>query len=284
MWPVLFKIGNFEIGSFGVLVAFGFFAAYTLAIRRARAAGYSEERMANLLILCLIAGLVGAKLLHVIIYIGSGSISELLFSRRGLVYYGGFIAGVATGWLLVLRNKWDPAHVADILAPAVPLGEFFGRIGCFLNGCCFGRICSSGLGVQFPRVESDGELIGSDAFLHHWVQRMVPPDAQWSLPVYPTQLLSSFAALATFLALTFYFSKRVRFRGQLALIYLMLYSVARFLIEMIRDDPRGAWPGGLSTSQGISVLVLIFATAAWVPLKRRDARVSALGASTEGPM
>jgi phosphatidylglycerol:prolipoprotein diacylglycerol transferase len=268
MWPVLFKIGGFEIGTFGLMVAIGFFAGYTFIIRRAAQAGYPEDQMANFIMLCLLAGLLGAKALHVVVNFHNGSMKELLFSRRGLVFYGGLLAGVPAGWWMVRRKRWNPREVADLIAPAIPLGEFFGRIGCFLNGCCFGKVCHSTICVRFPRVEEDGGVVGSDPFVHQWAQGLIPPNATHSLPVYPTQLFSSFSALLTFLFLTFFLSSRTRFKGQLALAYLLIYSVCRFTIEAFRDDPRGFWPGGLSTSQGISILVALFAAVLWIPLSR----------------
>ncbi|KXK29310.1 MAG: prolipoprotein diacylglyceryl transferase [Candidatus Omnitrophica bacterium] len=270
MWPILFRIGDFEVGTFGLMVAIGFFAGYATAVSRAIRAGYPEEKISNMLILCLVMGVLGAKILHVIVYFNESTLSELVFSRRGLVFYGGLIGGVLTGWWIVWRNGWNPAEVADLLAPSVALGEFFGRIGCLLNGCCFGKICSNPLGIRFPRIEYKGELIGSDPFYHQLVHGLIPPDAAQSLPVYPTQAFSSLAALATFLFLVYVLFPRRSFKGQVALTYLILYSVCRFLIEVFRDDPRGSWFPGLSTSQGISVGVLIAAIGMWIYLKRQD--------------
>lgn len=274
MFPILFRVGNFEIGTFGLMVAIGFFAGYMLAIRRAARAGYPEDRFSNFLIFCLIAGLIGAKVLHVIVNIHKGPISELIFSRRGLVFYGGLIGGVGTGWLLVLRNRWNVAEVADLLAPSIALGEFFGRIGCLLNGCCFGKVCHNWMGVCFPRIEYKGELIGSDPFYHHWIQGLILPDAACSLPVYPTQFFSSMAALVTFLFLIYFVAPRSRFKGQTALTYLLLYSMFRFVIEIFRDDPRGFWLPWLSTSQGISLGVVVFAGVTWwVLIKGKSSKI-----------
>lgn len=269
MWPTLLKIGDFEIGCFGLMVAMGFFAAYMLILRRAKKMQFPEDQAANFVILCLIAGLLGAKLLHVIVYFGQAPVTELLFSRRGLVFYGGLIAGVGAGWIQAWRYGWDATTVADLVTPALPLGECFGRIGCLLNGCCFGRVCQNVLGVSFPRIEDQGQIVGSDPFIHQLNTGLVTPQSLETLPIYPTQMFSSLAALATFLLLVFFLEKRMRFRGQLALIYLLLYSISRFTIEIFRDDPRGTWIGGVSTSQGISVLVVAAALLLWVPLMRR---------------
>lgn len=269
MWPTLFKIGNFEIGTFGLMVAIGFFAGYTVAVNRAAKKGFPEEQVSNLLILSLIAAVFGAKILHVIVNFGNGTFTDLLFSRRGLVFYGGLIGGVGMGWFLVLRKGWDAADFADCVAPSIPLGLFFGRIGCFLNGCCFGRVCDSPLGVRFPRIEEGGGLIGSEPYIHQWVQGMLEQDSRWSLPVHATQIYASLAGLVTFLVLQFWVSGRTWFRGQLALIFLLMYSGGRFVEEIFRDDPRGFFPGGLSTSQGISVGLAVFALALWPILRKR---------------
>lgn len=283
MWPILFRIGDFEVGTFGLMVAIGFFAGYTTAVSRAIKAGYPEEKISNMLILCLVMGVVGAKVLHVIVNFNEGPLSELIFSRRGLVFYGGLIAGVLTGWFLVRRNGWNPAEIADLLAPSIALGEFFGRIGCLLNGCCFGKVCTNLLGISFPRIEYKGELIGSDPFYHQLVLGLIPPNATQSLPVYPTQAFSSAAALITFLFLVFYLLPRRSFKGQVALSYLILYSIGRFLIEVFRDDPRGFWFPGMSTSQGISVVVFTVAIGLWIYLWRREKLHKETGSEHDHP-
>jgi phosphatidylglycerol:prolipoprotein diacylglycerol transferase len=274
MWPTLFRIGDFEIGTFGLMVAIGFIVAYWVAIRRAAAAGLSEDRFANLALVSLFAGIVGAKALFVLVYWGQDTFSNLLFSRSGLVYYGGLAAGVAAGWGMTKRNGWDPALVADVIAPVIPLGQFFGRIGCFLNGCCYGKVCSNWMGVEFPKIEREGQLIGSQVYYEQHLRGLIEPGRSHSLPVYPTQLFEAGACLLTFFLLHSYLSPRTKFKGQLALVYLLVYAAVRFAIEGFRDDPRTPWQGGLSTSQIISIGVALFALALWRPLsKRAGARV-----------
>lgn len=280
MWPVLFRIGNFEIGTFGLMVAIGFFAAYWIATKRAEEAGFPDDRFANLVVFSLLGGILGAKLLFVVVYLRSAPILDLVLSRSGLVYYGGLIAGIGVGWFFTWRNGWDPRDVADVVAPAIPLGQFFGRIGCLLNGCCYGKVCDSKLGISFPKFVEDGQIVGGEAFVHQMLEHQVSPNSPHSLPVYPTQFMSSLAGLVTFLFLHFHLSKKRTFRGQLAVSYLLIYSVFRFCIEAFRDDPRGTWPGGLSTSQGIAVILGIFALAIWRPLRKRSLKPSNLGEET----
>ena len=276
MWPVLFRIGDFEIATFGFMVAIGVFAAYLVGVRRARDAGLPEEGFSNVIVLSVLFAFVGAKIFHVLVYMGEAPAGSLLLERSGFILYGGLIFGVLAGLFLVLRKGWDWRVVADVVAPAIPLGQFFGRIGCFLNGCCYGAVCPGPMGIRFPRMREEAlsesgdvgfQIIGSEPYRHHLDQMLVTIADPFSLPVYPTQILSALQGLLTFCLLHFYLSKRTRFRGQLFLLYLIIYSVGRFGVEALRADPRGAWPGGLSTSQGISIAVLAVAVVLWALLK-----------------
>jgi len=267
MHPTLFKIGGFEIGSFGLMVAIGFFAAYWVGMNEARRKGLSEDRFANFIIFTLLVGLLGAKLLHVVVYLGQDSIRNLFFSRSGLVFYGGLITGIPFGFWLTRRYGWNPGTVADVAAVSIPIGHFFGRIGCFLNGCCYGSQCTLPWAVRFPRiVDEEGYIVGSEPYSFQKSMEMLSGREPYSLPVHPTQLYEAFGSLAAFLFLYFYFSKRTKFQGQLALVYLAIYAVMRFAIEFLRADPRGGW-GGLSTSQWISIGILSLALGLWKPLR-----------------
>ena len=270
MHPILFKIGNFEIGSFGLMVAIGFFSAYWVGMKEAKRKGLSEDRFANFIIVTLLAGLLGAKLLHVYVYLGQDSVFNLFFSRSGLVFYGGLITGIPAGYWMTRRYGWKPGRVADIAAVSIPIGHFFGRLGCFLNGCCFGKTCSLPWAVHFPRMLNDeGYVVGSEPYVFQRSLKMLSGSEPYSLPVHPTQLYSALGALFTFAFLYFYQSKRTKFEGELALWYLILYGSLRFLIEFFRADPRGAWQG-LSTSQWISVVMITLALGLWKPLKGLD--------------
>ncbi len=268
MYPTLFKIGNFEVGSFGLMVAIGFFSAYWVGMNEARRKGLPEDKFANFIIITLLSGLLGAKLLHVYVYLGKDSISHLFFSRSGLVFYGGLITGIPAGYWLTRRYEWNPGTVADVAAVAIPLGHFFGRLGCFLNGCCFGSQCTLPWAIRFPRiVDGEGYIVGSEPYaFQKSVEDLLKGTEPYSLPIHPTQLYEAFGSLAVFLFLYFYLTKKASFRGQLALVYLILYSMMRFLIEFFRADPRGGW-SGLSTSQWISILMVIMAFSFWKSLK-----------------
>jgi len=166
---------------------------------------------------------------------------SLDFLRSGGVFYGGLIGAVLTGYLLVRRYQLPWWKTADAFAPGIALGQAIGRQGCFAAGCCWGKPTHLPWGVRFSA-------------LGHQITG-VPIDAD----IHPTQLYESFAALVIFFFLL-RLHKRKRFSGQVILFYAVLYSITRFLIEFVRDDPRGDIAGlttltGLSTSQLISLII-----------------------------
>ena len=250
MYPEIFHIGTFPINTYGVLLALGLMLALIVAARLAARDGIPRERVYDLGLWTIIGGLIGSKILmfftedHVNIF-------SLDFLRSGGVYYGGFIGGFLTLFLLIHYYKFSFWKVADAFAPGVALGQFFGRQGCFSAGCCWGKESTLPWAVHFTEAghENTGVPIyhadGSNMFLH------------------PTQLYESFAMLAVF-AILFYLHRRKRFNGQVLIAYMILYPIVRFTIEFFRDDPRGDFMGlttltGLSTSQIISLIVAAFA-------------------------
>ncbi len=176
-----------------------------------------------------------------------------MFWAGGLTYYGGFILAVATALFLARRWKWPFLKLSDNAAPIIAMGLAFGRMGCFLAGCCFGKITDVPWAVRFPQY--------SDAWKRH---RETAYDAlvaqheqigEWlSLPVHPTQLYELFGALAIFIFL-WVTRKNVKYEGQKLSILLIAYGILRFVIEFWRDDDRGGVL--LSTSQWISIPLII---------------------------
>jgi phosphatidylglycerol:prolipoprotein diacylglycerol transferase len=168
---------------------------------------------------------------------------SLDFLRSGGVFYGGLIGAVVTGYFLMRRYKLPWWKTADACAPGIALGNFFGRQGCFAAGCCWGKPTTLPWGVKFT--ELGHEITG------------VPT----GVPLHPTQLYESFSMLIVFFFLL-WLHKHKRFSGQVILLYALFYSVIRFLIEFVRDDPRGDILGlttltGLSTSQMIGIIVSV---------------------------
>jgi phosphatidylglycerol:prolipoprotein diacylglycerol transferase len=165
--------------------------------------------------------------------------------RGGLAYYGGFLFSTVFGLYYLRRHRLPMWRVTDLAAYGIPLGLVFGRLGCVLNGCCFGRPTSSFLGLQFPGRGS--------AWRAQVEAGVIAKSASAALPVHPTQLYESLACLAIFAYLYFWVRPRKRFDGQVFATFLILYAVARSAIEILRADERGVVLGFLSTSQIISI-------------------------------
>ncbi len=248
MFPELFRIGNFPINTYGVLLALAFLVALVVAARLAVKDELPRERVYDLGLWMLLAALIGSKVLMLWTEPGyRENLWQLLsldFLRSGGVFYGGLIGAVITGYFLVRRYKLPWWKTADAFAPGIALGQSIGRLGCFAAGCCWGKPTTLPWGVRFT--EKGHEITG------------VPIDVH----LHPTQLYESAATLALFFFLL-WLHRRRRFSGQVILFYAVLYGAIRFLIEFVRDDPRGDIAGltsltGLSTSQMISLLVGLF--------------------------
>jgi phosphatidylglycerol:prolipoprotein diacylglycerol transferase len=182
--------------------------------------------------------------------------------RGGLAYYGGFLFAVAFAYWFVRKHALGWWRTADLAAPGIMLGLFFGRLGCFFNGCCYGKPTRAWMGVVFPRggsawrAQLDAHLIG-------------PGDAAQA--VHPTQLYESAACFIIFMILYYIVRPKRRAFGQVFAAMLILYAVARSICEVWRDDDRGVLFGWLSTSQLISLPLLVGGVALWVVLGRRRA-------------
>jgi len=245
MFPELFRIGNFPINTYGVFLALAFLCAILIAVTLAARDGLPKEKIYDLSLWMLLASLIGSKVLMLFTEPEYRDhplqLISLDFLRSGGVFYGGLIGAVLTGYFLMRRYNLPWWKTADACAPGIAVGNFFGRLGCFSAGCCWGKPTTLPWGVKFT--ELGHEITG------------VPID----VPLHPTQLYESFSMLIVFFFLL-WLHKHKRFSGQVILLYALLYSIIRFLIEFLRDDPRGDVFGlttrtGLSTSQLISIVI-----------------------------
>ncbi len=298
MHQVLFSIRSFALHTYGVLIALGFLVGIVLAAREARRVGQSQERMLDLCFWILVSGLVGSRILYILTNlsdyvatcregIASGSRREMIWKcsaalhvwEGGLVYYGGFLGALLVVLWYVRRHKMPFLRNADVLAPSLAIGHFFGRLGCWAAGCCFGKVCQLSWGARFPP--------GSLAFDDLAGRGMVPPGAQVTPPLHPTQLYEAGGELIIFFVLLA-LRRRKRYDGQVLLGYLFLYPLLRMVVELFRGDaarkflwqlatPRlnallGLAPGQpvvLSTSQFLSLLVAGAALALLLALRGR---------------
>lgn len=240
MFPSIVDLGFFRIPTYGVMLVTGIVVGLWTAHLRARKAGQLDpERVVDFGIWIALWGLLGSKLLLVLTepsyMLSLDGLKGLL--RAGGVFYGGLIAALAAAVVLVRRYRLPLGPLVDTLAPSVALAHFFGRLGCFAAGCCYGAACERPWAVTFTNplaAEVSGTPLGQS--------------------LHPTQLYEAVFNLANFAFLTWLFGRRPR-PGRVLASYLTVYGVGRFVIELWRGDAdRGFVLGGLlSTSQAIAI-------------------------------
>jgi phosphatidylglycerol---prolipoprotein diacylglyceryl transferase len=272
MYPEIIELWGYPVYTYGVMLAIALITALFVAARLAKRDGLPSERMYDLGLWILLAGLLGSKLLLALLD-PNAKIFSLDFLRSGGVFYGGFLGGLAAAAILIPLYKLNFWKVADAFAPGIALGQFFGRQGCFAAGCCWGKATTLPWGVTFS--EKAHEMTGVPVYDY---------TADAALHLHPTQLYESFAMLAVF-ALLYFLHGRKRFNGQILILYMVLYPLIRFTVEFFRDDPRGDLFGlttatGLSTSQMISLLVAIGAAVFLIMRLRRASNIKTGPAET----
>ncbi len=264
MDPVAFEIGPLAIRWYGVFVALGFLTGLLYVQHRAAKAGFGGERASNLVFLGLIGGLVGARLFYVTLnweHFSAAPLEMLRLDHGGLVYYGGLIGGTLTLVAACLIRGIPMGRLADLLIPGLPLGHALGRIGCFLNGCCFGGVTDGFCAVQYDP--------GSQAAAVHAHRELIDSVAQAPLPVLPVQLLAAACNVAIFVFLL-WIERRLRYRGQLLAVYLATYGVYRFLLEFLRGDYLGV--GMLTPAQEVSLVMVPAGIVVFLIARRRTNR------------
>lgn len=226
-------IGKFTIHGYGLMIAIGVLVCIALAVSRAKKYNLREEAVLDIAIYGLIAGFIGAKLLFVIVEFKDFLKNPLgLLGSEGFVVYGGIIFGALAAIIYCKWKHYKFLEYFDLCAPSIALAQGFGRIGCFLAGCCYGKETTSFLGVTFPE----------GCF------------APAGVKLLPTQLFSSAGDfLITGILLWYY--KRNKVTGNVGALYMLLYGIGRFLIEFLRSDDRGGF-GIFSTSQWISFVIV----------------------------
>jgi phosphatidylglycerol:prolipoprotein diacylglycerol transferase len=246
MHPILFKIFGFEVHSFGFMVALGFLAGYFWMRYSAEKTGENPDRIADLSLWVLLSGIIGARLLFVLVHLDqyrNKPLEIIMIWKGGLVLYGGLLAAIIAGAWIVRKKDMNFLRTADVVMPCTMLGLAIGRWGCLMVGDCYGRIAQDlPWAIRFPDVPGslmDPGLIGQ--------------------PLHPTQIYMSLNAIVIFVILTLVLRKR-RFEGQVFFLCLILYSITRSIIELFRgDNVERGYLGPLSTSQWISLFVVIFA-------------------------
>ena len=254
MYNNLITIGNFTIHGYGLMIGIGIIAAWVVAEKRAGSLGLDTNRLWYMTICVLVFGWVSAKILYYITEIPA--IIEnpriLLDFANGFVVYGGIIGGLLSGLIYCRRHKISFLEYADLMLPSVALAQGFGRIGCFLAGCCYGVETSSPFHLVFHNSEF----------------------APNGVPLVPTELISSGLNFLNFAVLLLIARRKPR-HGTVVVFYLLFYSVGRFIIEFFRGDLIRGAVGPLSTSQFISIWVFAAALIILIGMNRKSRQKAA---------
>ncbi len=279
MWPELFEIPllGITVKSYGLAIAVGFLLGLWTAGKRAERMGIRPELISDLAVWLIAAGVIGSRVNYVVQFqdeFRDRPWTVFAVWQGGLVFYGGFLAALAGGFWWAARRNLDPWPIADCVAPSVILAYAFGRIGCFLNGCCWGFAVGPDhpLGVTFPAEGPAGAM--HPLFREQLAQGLVFRGDAHAHPVFPAQILSAALALALFFVLDWRLANR-RFPGQAFFWMVAGYAVYRFVAEFFRNDTpllgaAGAFPG-LTIAQWISPVVFV-ATCLWARRIARAAR------------
>jgi phosphatidylglycerol:prolipoprotein diacylglycerol transferase len=267
--------------TYGLLIAGGFIVGIWLAQREGKRRGQDPEKIGDLTFWILVAAFVGSRVYYVLVnwrdYFEAGTfLASTSFGRiprvlvvweGGLVFYGGFIASVLVAWLYMRRHGMHFLAHADTLIPSVALGHFFGRLGCYSAGCCWGDVAHAHLPwlVRFPPQSLAYQTFAArampDAFL--------AADRSATLPLHPTQLYESFGELGLFLLLAMVVRPRKRFHGQVLATWLVLYAVLRTVVENFRGDVERGVVLGLGVGIWTSILILASGVALFATAGRR---------------
>ena len=231
----LLQIGPFTVYGYGLMIAIGVLVAYSVGEYRAKKQGLDPDSLFWITVSCLVGGILGAKLLFIIVEIKSiiADPSILLDVTHGFVVYGGIIGGIGVGYLYCKIKKLEFLKYFDLVMPSIAIAQGFGRVGCMFAGCCYGRETDSWFHVVYH----------SSDFAPNGVALI------------PTQMVMVILNFAHFFILVFLIKKLVKHDGQIAGFYLVFYSIGRFFLEYLRNDPRGN-VDILSTSQFISLFIL----------------------------
>ena len=257
MFPKLFQFGDFFLPAYGVLVALGVLAGLQVCTILAKRRGVDPEKISNLVVLCALAGLAGAKVAMILFDWEShyskniGDIFSISTLQAAGVFQGGLILAIVFAWWYMKKHGLPFLETADLLAPGIAIGHGIGRIGCFAAGCCWGGVCDRSWAVVF-RSRDAADLTG------------VP----LGIPLHPTQL---YEALAEFVIFGLLWQRAGWKLGPGAQIgfYLVTYSLVRFGVEFVRSHAQGL-VAGLSLTQWMSLGFVVLGAWYWHQSRGRN--------------
>lgn len=248
MHPILFKLGPLALRSWGFMLLIGFVLGYWLAIKRARKYHIPTVFLLDLALYLLLAGIIGGRLIYVLLNFSfylHNPLQIIAIWNGGLSFYGSFGAGVLTTLVFCKRRNISFFKMADLITPSLALGYAFGRIGCFLNGCCYGVPTNLPWGVIIP-----GAFFGE--------------------PVHPVQLYAFVANIIFLFVLLWFDNKKKSVDGQTFTLYVMLYAFYRALAEILRKGATAQiLVDGITQGQVASIIIFFIGVYIWQSLKKR---------------
>jgi phosphatidylglycerol:prolipoprotein diacylglycerol transferase len=252
--PIAFHLGSLTIRWYGVMMAVAFFAGLWTATRRAKLANVSSDVITDVTLWLMLGSIIGARIVYVTTYwkqeFADQPFSEVfMIQHGGLVYYGGLIGASVAGIIYLRWKKLPVWKIADIVAPSIALGSVFGRIGCLLNGCCYGRVCDLPWAIHFPAGHETG-----------------------GVGVHPTEIYDALLNLILYAGLAWLFRHK-KFDGQIFAFYLIGYAICRSIVECFRGDypPDHIHAGIFTSAQLLSLPIFIGGIALALVLARRAA-------------
>lgn len=253
MHPILVDFGSVKVYSYGFCIMLGALLAYLYALRQSRNIGMTTDNVSEMTLLIILASYIGGKVFLWFSdwdYYMQHPQKMIELNGSGFVFYGSFIFCI-TGLFAFFRfRNIQPKPAFDVLAVCTAIVHGFGKIGCFMAGCCHGKICSPSIGVVY----------------HHPLSQAHPLDT----PLYPVPLIDATIIFGAALFLIWY-AKRKQFAGELMLVYIFIYATARFFTEFLRGDDDRGFIGALSQSQWVSIGLLIVAGIVYGLLKKHAA-------------
>ena len=263
--------------AYGFMILLGFLAAIFLAQREASRHGISRERIMDFGVFMVLAGVVGARLFYIVQFYdehfrGKPWYEYFAIWQGGMVFYGGAILAVVTGAVYLRWHRLPTLTLLDTCAPFVPIGMAFGRIGCYLNGCCWGWRCDSYLPAavnEFPA--------GSPVHAYQSGCGLIEAGGQ-ALAVHPTQLYDATHSFLLF-GLLWWYLRQTPARGAVSCVFAVAYGLGRFVVEMLRGDHRHTF-SELTVSQCLSLLMVVVGIAGLVVIAWR-ARKAPMNTGTE---
>jgi phosphatidylglycerol---prolipoprotein diacylglyceryl transferase len=252
------QITHLPVFGYGAMLVAGVLACGWTAARRAPLASADPTFAREIAVWIVLSGVVGARLFHLVqyrerVFAGCESVADYVKASvnlpdGGLVLYGGIILATITYFVMCRMNKVDPLKFGDAMIPAVFVGIAFGRLGCFLNGCCYGNACSLPWAVQFPKDSVPWNALVQRGFLM--------PDALQTMSLHPTQIYSSINGVVLAAIMIAYYRYR-KGDGSVIALAMMLYPISRISLEILRNDELGQLGTGLTISQLVSLGVLL---------------------------